>query len=425
MTKSGYNAGSIPTLYVPSSTVVNADLALVAVAGFPHMWDAAADFSSSVNPNGSWSYGYWSSGFYLYDAHTNAWISSDWDNVAGWFKAGGGDQEWNPGGLCRSNGTFKANPSASPAGTMAKYGNAAVRWTAPRACTVNVFGDAFNMRNGGSFMLFQNDSSILVDSTSVNARFVSNPFLFNWPDQDPSVLRNIVMNEGDTLTLWLSGDYVGFDLLIGDAGDGTITGKITDYSTGVGFASATVALEGTSFSATTASDGTYAITDVPSDNYIVTVSKAGYISKSFSLIVPAGNSVKDAQLLSATTISVVDAKAKSTGWTGNIKGIVSATFTDYNAFYLESSDRTGGIKVAPLPAEIPVVGAEVIVFAVKQADGSFLQTNVTPTGNTVDLTALGSANKSLIPAGGLSNELLLVRAWGKVLDDPYRLPTER
>lgn len=422
VTKSGYNAGSIPTLYVPSSTVLNGDLQLVAVDPYPHMWDAAADFSGSTNPNGSWSYGYWSEGFYLYDGHSNAWIASDWDNVAGWFKAGGGDQEWNPGGLCRSNGTFKANPSASPVGTMAKYGNAAVRWTAPRACTVNVFGDAFNMRNGGSFMLFQNDSNILMDSTSVNSRSVSNPFLFNLPDMDPSALRNIAMSDGDTLTLWLTGDYVGFDFLIGDAGNATITGKITDYATGAGIGSATVTLEGTRFSATTASDGTYAITDVPSEKYTFTVSRAGYVSKSFTSVVPAGDCVKDAQLLSLTSTSVAEAKTKSTGWTGIVKGIVSAAFTDYNTFYLESSDRTSGVKVAPMPDPVPAAGSEVNVLCVKQADGSFLQTNVTPTGNTVDLTALGSANKSLIPAGGLSNELLLVRAWGKVLDDPYTAP---
>ena len=68
---------------------------------------------------------------------------------------------------------------------------------------------------------------------------------------------------------------------------GTITGTVTDARAKTGLSGATVTC-GTVGGATTASNGTYTISNVPASTYDCTASAAGYRSKSATVTVPAG-----------------------------------------------------------------------------------------------------------------------------------------
>ncbi len=60
---------------------------------------------------------------------------------------------------------------------------------------------------------------------------------------------------------------------------GTLAGTVTDAGTGSGIQGASVNVEGTNFSATTGSDGSYSIDDIPEGTYNVTASADGYVSE--------------------------------------------------------------------------------------------------------------------------------------------------
>lgn len=70
--------------------------------------------------------------------------------------------------------------------------------------------------------------------------------------------------------------------------EGTLTGVVGDADTGDGIGGATVAVAGTGLSATTASNGTYTIENVPAGTHEVTASAAGYASQSAPATVQDG-----------------------------------------------------------------------------------------------------------------------------------------
>ena len=77
----------------------------------------------------------------------------------------------------------------------------------------------------------------------------------------------------------------------GDPGPttGTIAGSVSDATNGSGIGGASVSVSGTTHSATTASNGTYEIADVPAgQGYTVTASAAGYETASLTINVVAG-----------------------------------------------------------------------------------------------------------------------------------------
>ncbi|MBI2844079.1 MAG: discoidin domain-containing protein [Armatimonadetes bacterium] len=117
-----------------------------------------------------------------------------------------------------------------------------------------------------------------------------------------------------------------------------------------------------------------------------------------------------------------EARAAGPGWVGVLTGIVTAVFSDYNTFAVESEDRSCAALLAPMPDGGLQVGDEVIFQAAVRHDGA-LQMVGDParTGRTMNLAPLGVPNRSLSSAPGTGepqNEALLVTVWGQVLDNP-------
>lgn len=69
---------------------------------------------------------------------------------------------------------------------------------------------------------------------------------------------------------------------------GTITGRVTDASTGAGIRGASVRLEGTDFGAVTGNTGRYRIADVPAGTYTVVAHQIGYAEAGASVTVSDG-----------------------------------------------------------------------------------------------------------------------------------------
>lgn len=75
------------------------------------------------------------------------------------------------------------------------------------------------------------------------------------------------------------------------ADSGTITGRVTDKTTGAPLAGATVIIDGATLGATTNPDGEYRIADVPAATYTVRARYIGYASLAVQVIVPDGGEV--------------------------------------------------------------------------------------------------------------------------------------
>lgn len=85
----------------------------------------------------------------------------------------------------------------------------------------------------------------------------------------------------------------------------TLSGKVTDYTTGAAISGATVIVEytGGSKSATTAGDGSYSfdLRDVPKTDLEVNITKSGYISRENNKLThPGGDLFKDFAILSTS-----------------------------------------------------------------------------------------------------------------------------
>ncbi len=74
------------------------------------------------------------------------------------------------------------------------------------------------------------------------------------------------------------------DIIIPDPGN-TLTGIVTDAVSGFPVEDATVSLSGTSFSATTGTDGYYFIINIPPGDYTAVCSKMGYLNVSFDVTI--------------------------------------------------------------------------------------------------------------------------------------------
>ena len=93
----------------------------------------------------------------------------------------------------------------------------------------------------------------------------------------------------------------------------TVSGTVTDASTGDVLPGANVVLEGTSMGAAAGSDGTYSISNVAAGSYTVTASVIGYANASKSVNVSGDVTVNLSLAVSAVELSALEVLASRSG----------------------------------------------------------------------------------------------------------------
>ena len=93
----------------------------------------------------------------------------------------------------------------------------------------------------------------------------------------------------------------------------TVSGTVTDASTGDALPGANVVLEGTSMGAAAGSDGTYSISNVSAGAYTVTASVIGYANASKSVNVSGDVTVNLSLAVSAVELSALEVLASRSG----------------------------------------------------------------------------------------------------------------
>ncbi|MBI2842539.1 MAG: carboxypeptidase regulatory-like domain-containing protein [Armatimonadetes bacterium] len=271
------------------------------------VWDLAADFSQSSNPgsDGTWAYGavnYPDCNAFseLFTNHVNSYSTGELGGSSpGWMSA----IDWWVG-VCKGGGGASVDLPAGRVGGHAPWG---VRWTAPKDCTVDISGGCWMMRespdrrNGVTISIkgakLMDNAQIPLPSEGVTS---ANPFTYAQAiiskGGDPNTLNGIAVNRGDTVWLvfhYISAyDYVGADFTIRESGtQGDIGGIVRDASNNQPIANAVVQLDETAYSATTAADGSYTLSDAPAGGYTATFLKAGYVTESMPVTVVAGTTV--------------------------------------------------------------------------------------------------------------------------------------
>ena len=89
----------------------------------------------------------------------------------------------------------------------------------------------------------------------------------------------------------------------------TISGTVTDATTGDALPGANVVVEGTNMGAAATADGSYSINNVPSGSYTVTASVIGYANGSQSVNVSGNTTVNFALDISALELSALEVLA--------------------------------------------------------------------------------------------------------------------
>ena len=89
----------------------------------------------------------------------------------------------------------------------------------------------------------------------------------------------------------------------------TVSGTVSDASTGDALPGANVVLEGTSMGAAASSDGTYSISNVPAGSYTVTASVIGYANTSKTVNVSGDVTVNFSLTISIINVSAIDVVA--------------------------------------------------------------------------------------------------------------------
>ena len=130
----------------------------------------------------------------------------------------------------------------------------------------------------------------------------------------------------------------------GAPAQGSITGTVTDVSTGAGLVGATVT-DGAASTVTNAS-GAYTLSNVPAGSYTVSASTSGYTTASQSVSVTAGQAAT-AGLALAKTVAAGSISGKVTDASTGA-GIAGATVSDGPAS--ATTDSTGAYTLAGVPA---------------------------------------------------------------------------
>ena len=169
---------------------------------------------------------------------------------------------------------------------------------------------------------------------------------------------------------------------------GTIAGTVTDTNTGAGIAGASVTVEGSGLSGTTAENGSYTIADVPEGTHTVTASAEGYESQS-----------KENVVVEADITTIVDfALAPAAAPTG-IMSVDSITFSGKkagpNLFFYTT------VKVV-LEDRSAVDGARVEMTLTHESGSSYNFAGDTSSVGTVKFTLLKA------PTGGYTAKVTKV-----------------
>ena len=86
----------------------------------------------------------------------------------------------------------------------------------------------------------------------------------------------------------------------------SVSGTVTDATSGQALAGANVVLEGTSLGAAADADGSYTITDVPNGTYTVTASVIGYAQSSQSVDISSDATVNFSMRVEAVGLQQVE-----------------------------------------------------------------------------------------------------------------------
>ena len=87
---------------------------------------------------------------------------------------------------------------------------------------------------------------------------------------------------------------------------GTVTGTVTDASTGDGLAGANVVVGGTALGAAADEDGYFVIENIPDGTYTLTASVIGYHTQDMTITVPGTNMVDYALEATALELSALE-----------------------------------------------------------------------------------------------------------------------
>lgn len=266
-------------------------LYLAAVPAMSLTWDIAADYSTAQNPSGGWSYGM-RDPFFLFPSNTNFTGPSfvHWWNYSG-------SNHWGFVGKNVMGAPYDDGKSYIEAGAMvlrsgaASGGdNAAVRWDAPVQNTVSVtgkfYGQTYNgySPSGVVVGVYKNGAAVWTGHVSgfvgriVNGRTDSSG---TSPSQPFSL--SVPVNAGDKLDFRADGSLLNTDIgleatITVAGGSGTITGVVRSDAPGNPVvAGATVSNLSGTYSATSASNGSYSLV-IPAGAYSLVASKAQFDS---------------------------------------------------------------------------------------------------------------------------------------------------
>jgi hypothetical protein len=160
------------------------------------------------------------------------------------------------------------------------------------------------------------------------------------------------------------------------ASTGTVTGKVTNISTGGVISGATVSWSGGS--ATSNSSGTYTLTGVTAGTQTITAARSGYLTRSNMASVASGGTVTDnLQLATAGKLTI-----KVKGTTGAAVGGVAVTITGgvITTTVSGTTDSTGTLNSPWIP-----IGSYTITISktghTTQSKGATVSTGVTSTVN--------------------------------------------
>ena len=201
-------------------------LAVTCTAVRAATYDLASDWSDSTNPNGPWAYGLFNgTTFSAFPLHVPSYINvgpaAFTASQPAWTSCAGTGNNGCPQGLAKSIGV-PVNAIDFPAGRVGGHtpvtGWLAVQWTAPASGTVDISGDTWMWEDVGRSLITtvmfdgQQLFSPVVIPTQASGNNSSTPLTFAQAASSagvlPSVLQNISVHAGDTIT-WIAAKAPG------------------------------------------------------------------------------------------------------------------------------------------------------------------------------------------------------------------------